>query len=138
MFRKKSSDNNSPRSPRQLRVGEELRHALAASLQKGDFPWEAEGPRPLITVTEVRIGPDLRNATIYVMPLGGVRIEAVIKELNRNKHFFKNVIAKNVHMRWIPQLHFSSDTSFDYAAKIDKILHDPAVARDLKDKEDEE
>jgi ribosome-binding factor A len=137
MFRKKGSDPGK-RSPRQLRVGEELRHAIAASLQRGDFPWSGEGPRPMITVTEVRISPDLRNATIYIMPLGGVRVEEVVKHLNMHHHFFKNVIAKNVIMRWIPQLHFLADTSFDYAQKIDKILHDPAVARDLKDREDEE
>jgi ribosome-binding factor A len=137
MFRKKSSDNNGQRSQRQLRVGEELRHAMATSLQRGDFPWSGEGPRPVITVTEVRISPDLRNATAYIMPLGGVHVDEVVKQLNMHKHFFKNVIAKNVHMRWIPQLHFSGDTTFEYVEKIEKILHDPAVARDLKDKEDE-
>ncbi|MNC96800.1 Ribosome-binding factor A [compost metagenome] len=71
------------------------------------------------------------------MPLGGVRTDEVVRQLNMHHHFFKNVIAKNVHMRWIPQLHFLADTSFEYAEKIDKILHDPAVARDLKDKEEE-
>ena len=133
MFRKKSSDGPG-RTPRQLRVGEELRHALAASLQKGDFPWEAESARPVITITEVRISPDLRNATAFVMPLGGRHVEEAVDQLNLHSHFFKNVIAQNVQMRWIPQLQFEADHSFAYAEKIEKILHDPAVARDLESK----
>ncbi len=124
-------------SPRPLRVGEEIRHALATCLQQGDFPWEAAIPRPSVTVTEVRISPDLRNATAYVMPLGGADIPTVVKELNAHNHFFKNVIAHEVVMRYVPQLHFSADTSFDYAEKIERILHDPAVARDLDDAEQE-
>jgi ribosome-binding factor A len=132
MFRKKGSDNGSKtRSPRQFKVGEELRHAMAASLQRGDFPWTLSTPRPVITVTEVRISPDLRNASIFVIPLGGQNIPEVVGELNKHHHFFKNVIAQNVIMRWIPQLHFLPDQSFAYAEKIEKILHDPAVARDL-------
>lgn len=137
MFRKKTRDTSKSRNPRQLRVGEELRHALAAALQKGDFPWTGEAPRPLITVTQVSLSPDLRNATAYVMPLGGVRMQETVRNLQQHVHFFKNVIAQNVQMRWIPQLHFAADESFAYAEKIEKILHDPVVARDLKDKEDE-
>lgn len=124
------------RTPRQLRVGEEIRHALAAELQKGDFPWPAGTPRPMITVTEVRIGPDLCHATIYVVPMGGAHASQVERELNAHLHYFKNVIAHEVIMRWIPQLHFTTDTSFDYAEKIARILHDPAVARDLKHDEE--
>ncbi|MBI3418741.1 MAG: 30S ribosome-binding factor RbfA [Proteobacteria bacterium] len=131
MFRsKKSSDKT--HGPRPLRVGEEIRHALAAALQRGDFPWDKEnGPRPVITVTEVRISPDLRNATAFVMPLGGSRMEEVVNTLNKHHHFFKHVIAQNVQMRYVPSLHFSADQSFEYAEKIEKILHDPKVARDL-------
>ncbi|HVY12038.1 MAG TPA: 30S ribosome-binding factor RbfA [Alphaproteobacteria bacterium] len=137
MFRsKKPSDSKHNRTPRQLKVGEELRHALAASLQRGDFPWTHESPRPVITVTEVRISPDLRNATIFVMPLGGTQVKEAVSQLNQHNHFFKNVIAQNVQMRWIPQLHFLADESFAYAEKIEKILHDPNVARDLEDHEE--
>jgi ribosome-binding factor A len=133
MFHKKSrNDKNHNRSPRQLRVGEELRHAVAAALQRGEFPWDKEfGPRPVVTVTEARISPDLRNATFYVMPLGGTNVDKVVKGLNKHHHFFKNVLAQDVQLRWIPQIHFLADTSFEYAEKIEKILHDPKVARDL-------
>jgi ribosome-binding factor A len=124
--------NKTERSPRQLRVGEEIRHALAAALQHGDFPWPAGEARPHITVTEVRISADLRNATVFVMPLGGINVEKVVKALNETVHFFKNVLAHDIQLRWIPELRFSADTSFAYAEKIEKILHDPAVARDLK------
>jgi ribosome-binding factor A len=126
----KSSVNSPKRSPRQLRMGEEIRHALAAELQRGDFPWD--GPRPMITVTEVRISPDLSNATAYIVPMGGVNANDVEKQLNVHVHHFKNVIAHEVIIRRIPQLHFTTDTSFEYADKIERILHDPAVARDLK------
>lgn len=135
MSRFKPTSSGPPRSPRQLRVGEELRHALAAALQQGDYPWPEGQKRQIISVTEVTISPDLRNATIYVMPLGGENVEQVVKALNGHVHFFKNVIAHEVQLRWIPQLRFQADTSFAYAEKIEKILHDPVVARDLKDDE---
>ena len=133
---KKDHGNKQTRSARQLRVGEEMRHVLAAALQRGEFPWD--GPRPVITVTEVRISPDLRNATAFVMPLGGVAVEQVVKTLNMNHHFFKNELAHNMQIRWIPQIHFLADTSFAYAEKIEKILHDPKVKRDLGDEEKDE
>jgi ribosome-binding factor A len=126
------------RSPRQLRVGEELRHAIAAAIQEGNYPWPATGDkRPAtITVTEVKVSPDLRNATCFIMPLGGHHIENTVKALNMHAHFFKSVIAKEVILKYVPALKFAADTSFDYAARIEKILHDPAVARDLKNNEE--
>ncbi len=130
MRTKSQTGKSSPRTPRQLRVGEELRHALAAAFQRGDFPWDG-ARRPVITVTEARISPDLRNATAYVMPLGGEQVEETVRQLNAHRHFYKNVLARNVQLRWVPELHFSADASFAYAEKIEKILHDPAVARDL-------
>lgn len=114
-----------------------MRHTLAATLQKGDFPWQGPGKRPIITVTEVRISPDLRNATIYVMPLGGQHTKEVQEQLNAHAHFFKNELAHNMQLRFIPQLRFTTDSSFDYAEKIERILHDPAVAKDLKPENDE-
>ena len=126
------SPNGQSRSPRQLKVGEELRHALAASLQYSEYPWPSDTPRSIITVTEVRISPDLRNATAYVVTLGGENIAETVKALNLSKYYFKSVIAKDVQLRFVPQLHFLADTSFEYAAKIERLLHDPAVARDLK------
>ncbi len=104
---------------------------LAAALQKGDFPWDGEGKRPVITITEVRISPDLRNAIAFIIPLGGGNAKVAETVLNRHVHYYKNEIAHNMNMRYIPQLHFSADSSFEYADKIERILHDPAVARDL-------
>lgn len=126
------------RSPRQLRVGEELRHALAASFQDGNYPWPSDIPRTIITVTEVRISPDLRNATAYIVTLGGQHAPETVKALNAAKYYFKHIIAQNVELRFVPQLHFQLDTSFEYAAKIERILHDPNVARDLKNLQDED
>jgi ribosome-binding factor A len=141
-FKKFTASGTKGRSPRQLRMGEEIRHALANAFQLGDYPWPQGQQRPAaITVTEVRISPDMGNATAYVVPLGGplggMATADVVKTLNLHRAFFKNVIAKNVVIRYVPALHFDADTSFDYAEKIEKILHDPNVARDLKNDGDE-
>lgn len=136
MSKFKTPTGSSGRSPRQLRVGEELRHALAASFQDGDYPWPTDLPRSIITVTEVRISPDLRNATAYIVTMGGQHANETVKALNANKYYFKNVIAENVELRFVPQLHFQLDTSFEYAEKIERILHDPNVARDLAKHDD--
>lgn len=125
------------RTPRQLRVGEEIRHALAAALQEGNYPWPEDLPRTTITVTEVRVSPDLRNATAYVMPLGGERMAEVVKALKIHSYFFKKVIAQEVLLRYVPSLFFEADASFAYAEKIERLLHDPAVARDLQAHEEE-
>lgn len=116
-------------SQRQLRVGEEIRHALADILRRG----ELRDPALLdvnVTVTEVRISPDLKNATAFVMPLGGGNPE-VIAALNRASPFLRSQVAREVRLQHVPRLGFEADTSFDYATKIDRLLHDPAVARDL-------
>ena len=119
------------RTQRQLRVGEELRHALALVFQRGDVPWPQGTVAPLITVTEVQASPDLRNATAFVMPLGGKDMAATIKTLNAMAGFFRHALATAVKLRYVPKLDFRADTSFDYAHKIERILQDPAVARDL-------
>ena len=132
MSKFKPPHSASGRTPRQLRVGEELRHALAASFQDGNYPWPSDIPRHIVTVTEVRVSPDLRNATAYIVTLGGAHSAETVKALNQAKYYFKSVIANNVELRFVPQLHFMVDTSFEYAEKIERILHDPSVARDLK------
>ncbi len=136
MSKFKNHTGSSGRSPRQLRVGEELRHALAASFQDGNYPWPTDIPRHIITVTEVRVSPDLRNATAYIVTLGGQYNAETVKALNQAKYYFKGVIAENVELRFVPQLHFQADTSFEYAEKIERILHDPNVARDLAKNEE--
>ena len=129
-----------PPSQRQLRVGEELRHELAAILQRGDF----RDPDLLdlnVTVTEVRISPDLRAATAFVTPLGGGKLGTALAALRRAAPFFRGQLAKALSLRYAPSLSFEPVVSFDYAGRIDAILHSPEVARDLephKDDDDQE
>lgn len=120
------------RSQRQLRVGEEIRHALADVFMRGDVPWPQGFTAPVITVTEVQISPDLKNATVFVMPLGGQKLKETVKILNEYVGFFRHALAQAVIMRQVPKLLFSADNSFEYAQHIDDILHDPVVAKDLK------
>lgn len=119
-----------PPSQRQLRVGEELRHTLADLLRRGDFR-DPELQDLQVTVTEVRVSPDLRNATVFVTPLGGAHAEEALAALRRGAPFLRGQIARAVNLRYAPVLSFEADTSFDYAGHINTILHSPAVARDL-------
>src|ERR1700729_1117464 len=80
----KISDGGPVRSQRQLRVGEEIRHALASILMRGDVPWPPDFTPPNVTVTEVQVSPDLKNATAFVMPLGGVRLDETVRILNNH------------------------------------------------------
>src|ERR1700683_4035613 len=111
------------RSQRQLRVGEEIRHALATVLMRGDVPWPADFEPSNVTVTEVQVSPDLKNATAFVMPLGGVRLEETVRALNNHIGFFRHVVAQKVKLRYVPKLTFSPDRSFEYAKRISEILH---------------
>ena len=131
-------------SQRQLRVGEELRHALAWILERGELRDPALATTP-VTVTEVRVSPDLKNATCFVTPLGGGDADAVkevIDALGRARKFLRHEVVRQVNLKFAPQLHFEHDTSFDTAGHIDELLHRPEVARDLHhdddDAEDEE
>jgi ribosome-binding factor A len=120
-------------SQRQLRAGELIRHALAEILARG----EVHDPvieQHTITVPEVRLTPDLRLATIYVMPLGGRDTREVLDALERNKRFLRGELAHRINMKFAPDIRFRLDERFDEAERIDKLLHDPRVARDL-DKE---
>ena len=91
----------------------------------------------LITVPEVRMSPDLRLATIYVMPLGGRDIKDVIEALERNKRFLRGEIAHRVNLKFAPELRFRVDERFDEAERIEKLLRTPEVQRDLKRDEEE-
>ncbi len=127
------------RSQRQLRVGEEVRHALATVLMRGDVPWPQGFPAPVgVTVTEVQVSPDLKNATAFVMPLGGKNVKETIRTLNDIVGFFRHTIAKEVQLRHVPKLRFVPDETFEVAARIDQILHDPEVAKDLAPHHDPE
>lgn len=119
-------------SQRQLRVGEELRHALAWILERGDLR-DPSLAGISVTVTEVRVSPDLRTATAFVTPLGGGGTEAVVGALTHAKAFLRRRMAGAVKLRYVPELVFRADTSFDQASRILDLLHDPVVARDLSD-----
>ena len=123
-------------SQRGLRVGELIRHAVSEMLTRGDVHDPVlEGH--LITVPEVRLSPDLRLATIYVMPLGGRDIKEVIEALDRNKRYLRGEIARHVNLKFAPEIRFRADERFDEAERIEKLLRTPAVQRDLKRDEDE-
>ena len=124
-------------SQRALRVGELIRHALSEMLTRGDVHDPVlEGH--LITVPEVRMTADLRLATIYVMPLGGRDVEAVLEALDRNKRFLRGEIAHRVNLKFAPEIRFRADERFDEAERIEKLLRTPAVQRDLKREDDGE
>ena len=124
-------------SQRALRVGELIRHAMSDMLTRGDVHDPVlEGH--LITVPEVRMSPDLRMATVYVMPLGGRDIEEVLEALDRNKRFLRGEIAHRVNLKFAPEIRFRADERFDEAERIEKLLRTPVVRRDLETKPDEE
>ena len=117
-------------SQRQLRVGEELRHALSQILERE--PLRDPGLVGVsITVTEVRASPDLRHATVYVMPLGGEAIEEVVTALGRARPFLRRRLAPMVRLKYVPDLVFRSDESFDESARVTQLLGNPSVVRDL-------
>jgi ribosome-binding factor A len=119
------------RNPRRHRVGEALRHALSAILRGG----ECRDPalRDLsITVSEVRMSPDLRNASVFVMPLGGQNAAEALAGLERCAGFLKGRVAREVALRFTPNLTFTLDPAFDQAARISRLLALPEVERDLR------
>ena len=124
-------------SQRQLRVGELIRHALAEMLSRGEIH-DPTIESHMITVPEVRMSPDLRLATIYVMPLGGKDEKAVVEALERNKKFLRGEIARRVNLKFAPDLRFRADERFDEAERIEKLLRTPAVQRDLAPEKGEE
>lgn len=118
-----------------LRVGELVRHALAEVLQRGDHIDPVLAGH-IITVPEVRMSPDLKIATCYVMPLGGKDITPVIKALADNARRLRGEVARRVELKSVPELRFRKDTSFDEGAHIDALLRSPQVLRDLESDSD--
>lgn len=125
-------------SQRQLRLGEEIRHALAWIIERGEIRDPRLAGLP-VTVTEVRVSPDLRNATVFVVPLGGTGDrKTLIETLVAATPFLRHRVARSVTLKYVPNLIFKSDSSFDQASRIDDLLRDPAVARDLAGQRDDE
>jgi ribosome-binding factor A len=120
-----------PPNQRQLRVGEEIRHVLASIFLRGECHDHDINATP-ITVSEVRISPDLKNATAYVMPLGGMNKEAVFAALLRNAPILRKLVSDKMQLRYAPRISFRLDNSFEEAHRIECLLNSPEVARDLE------
>lgn len=129
--RKTQSPRSGPgRSQRQLRVGELLRHVLVDIIGRGELR-DPDLAGASVTVTEVRVSPDLRNAAVFVMPLGGGRTDEVVAALGRAAPYLRRMIGQSVTMKYNPALSFMADRAFDEGAKIEDILRSPEVSRDL-------
>jgi ribosome-binding factor A len=111
-------------------VGELVRHVLAELLSRGEVRDDVL-ERHVITVPEVRMSPDLRLATAYVMPLGGKDAGLVLEALDRNKRFIKGEVARRINLRYAPEIRFRRDDTFEEASRIDALLHSEKVRRDL-------
>ena len=118
------------RSVRLLRVGEQVRHILSEILQRGDVHDETLA-RHMVSVTEVRMSPDLRHATVFVKPLLGKDEETVLKALRTNTAYLQREVASRVKMKYAAKLKFLADESFDEGSRIDALLRAPKVAQDL-------
>ncbi len=118
------------RSVRTLRVGEQVRHVLSEILQRGDVHDDTLASH-LVSITEVRMSPDLRHATVFVKPLLGRDEDVVLKALRTNTAFLQREVARRVNMKYAAKLKFIADESFDEGSHIDALLRAPGVARDL-------
>ncbi len=130
------TETSEGRSVRLLRVGEQVRHALSDILMRGDVHDEVLASHS-VSVTEVRMSPDLRHATVFVKPLLGADEAAVLTALKRNGRYLKGEVARRVNTKYAAQLKFLADGSFDEGSHIDAILRSPKVAQDLGDGEAE-
>lgn len=117
-------------SQRQLRVGELVRHAVAEMLSRGEIHDDVL-TQHVITVPEVRMSPDLKLATVYVMPLGGKDVAPVLEALARNKRYIRGEIGHAVNLKFAPDVRFMADETFDEAERIDALLASEKVRRDL-------
>ena len=122
--------NSETRSVRVLRVGEQVRHVLSEILARGDVHDELLAKHP-VSVTEVRMSPDLRHATVFVKPLLGANEDAVIKALRTNTAYLQREVAARVSQKYAAKLKFLADESFDEGTHIDTLLRAPKVAQDL-------
>jgi ribosome-binding factor A len=118
-------------SQRQLRVGELIRHVLADMLTRGEVHDEVLA-RHVVTIPEVRMSPDLRLATVYVMPLGRKDVEPVIAALDRHKKFIRGAVAHAVDLKFAPDVRFLPDESFEEGERIDRLLASERVRRDVE------
>jgi ribosome-binding factor A len=123
-------------SVRVLRVGEQVRHILSEILARGDVHDDVLA-KHVVSVTEVRMSPDLRHATAFIKPLLGRDEEAVLKALRTNTAYLQREVASRMNLKYAAKIKFLADDSFDEGSHIDKLLRDPKVAQDLTDEEPE-
>lgn len=116
-----------------LRVGEMVRHKLAELLIRGEIHDDVLASH-VVSITEVRISPDLKLATAYVMPLGGKDTEAVIEALEKHKKFIRAEVAHTLNLKYAPDIRFREDETFDEVSRIDQLLHSEKVRRDVEKK----
>lgn len=138
MRRTRPHTNRTPPGQRQLRVAEQIRHLLVETMQRGSFHDPLLYNASRITVTAVEIGPDLKHATAYVMPLGGKDAEELVEALNRSSGFFRSELAPKMDLRYIPRITFRIDHSFDEAERIENLLKQDRVQRDVRKRDEEE
>lgn len=131
----KHTETTETRSVRLLRVGEQVRHILSDILARGEVHDDVLASH-MVSVTEVRMSPDLRHATVFVKPLLGKDEEVVLKALRTNTAYLQREVANRVKMKYAARLKFLADESFDEGSHIDQLLRDPKVARDLEVPED--
>ena len=132
MTRKKSNAAKAP-SQRMLRIGELVRHKIAEMLVRGDIHDEVIASHSIM-IPEVRISPDMKLATVYVMPLGGSDMKPVIAALERNKKYIRAQVAHTLNLRYAPDLRFHEDKTFEEATRIDRLLDSPHVRQDVAKK----
>ncbi|GAY21806.1 MULTISPECIES: 30S ribosome-binding factor RbfA [Sphingobium] len=128
---------NEGSSVRLLRVGEQVRHVLSDILQRGDVHDDVLASH-VVSVTEVRMSPDLRHATVFIKSLLGQDEEAVLKALRTNTAYLQREVATRIRLKYAAKLKFLADESFDEGTHIDRLLRDPKVARDLEQPEGED
>jgi len=131
----KRTESSEGRSVRLLRVGEQVRHALSDILMRGDVHDDVLASH-LVSVTEVRMSPDLRHATVFVKPLLGQDEETVLKALRTNTAYLQRSVATRVNTKYAAKLKFVADESFEEGSHIDRLLRSPEVARDLGEPEE--
>jgi ribosome-binding factor A len=133
----KRTETSDTKNVRSLRVGEQVRHALSDILSRGDVHDETLASH-LVTITEVRMSPDLRHATVFAKPLLGADEEAVLKAMRTHTAYLQREVARRINLKYAAKLKFLGDDSFDEGSHIDKLLRDPHVARDLTTGDDTE
>jgi ribosome-binding factor A len=130
-----SSSKSTGPSQRQLRAGELVRHALVEVLREEEIADDAMRGVS-VTVTEVRMSPDLKHAVVYVEPLGGGHADTVVQALNRHARFLRGRLGRHIELKFTPDLKFVHDESFGAAEKMDRLFASEAVRRDLRSDDD--